>query len=49
MTRFEEEAKDLIAAIENYRKAYPNGEVWLRYDIYERVEELLDMDRSDLD
>ena len=48
MQKFDEEAKDLIAAIRNYRKAYPNGEFWLKHDIYERVAELLDMERTDL-
>lgn len=49
MSKFEDEAKDLIATIENYRRAYPNGEVWMRHDIYERVAELIDMSRTDLE
>lgn len=47
--KFYEELKDLGAVIENYRRGYPNGEVLLRNDIYERLAELMDMDRTDLD
>lgn len=39
-----EKEKDLIEAIRNYRKAYPNGEQELRFYIEMLVAELMDIE-----
>lgn len=49
MAKFDEEAKDLIAIILNYRKAYPNGARMFEIEINERLAELMDMSRTDLE
>ncbi|MGQ1929804.1 hypothetical protein [Ornithobacterium rhinotracheale] len=39
-----EEEWDLINAIRNYRKAYPNGAKMLKNEIQDLVDELMDLD-----
>ena len=42
MERLTEKEKELIEAIRNYKKAYPNGEQELRFYINQVLAELMD-------